>query len=368
MGNIGLGLNGYRKNLELIKDVVINGGPSFINFALTNACNARCSFCSFPDVAPQDRAYVDTERAKEALDILYGRGVRYITFVGGEPLLHPGFFDIVGYSTKKGIVSMMSTNGVHLTPENVHAMKDAGLSTIFISIDAPSAEEHESNRGLPGVCQTIKDALPLIKGLQMNPIASVTISKIIKDYSKLPGFLRGLGFDKLTFSLPIITYSDSYAGSNPAAFIDYTPEEIIQVFEDIKALKSQFCIVNPNASLDDMIRFFNGDGARFMCLGGYKSFYVDWLLDVYPCQTLNQKMSAISEFADVPLKRLNCNKCINECYREPSLMQYAAISVSDAVSAFRRGRMREGFGRLWDRNNLISLWASVEEWKDAGRI
>jgi len=49
-------------------------------------------------------------------------------------------------------------------------------------------------------------------------------------------------------------------------------------------------------------------------------------------------------------------------------MQYVAISVSDAVSAFGHGRVREGLGRLWDKNNLISLWASIEEWKDAGRI
>ncbi|MFQ5957397.1 MAG: radical SAM protein [Candidatus Brocadiales bacterium] len=363
-----LDLSGYRKNIDLIKDAVTTGGPSFINFALTNACNAKCSFCSFPDIASKDWVFVDAGRAKEALDILYDRDVKYITFVGGEPLLHPNFFDIIGYSSKKGIVSMMSSNGVYLTAENIHAMKDSGLSTIFISIDATSVEEHERNRGLPGVCQTIKKAMPIIKESEINAIASVTISKLIKDYSKLPTFLTELGFDKLTFSNPMIRYSDSYAGSNPEVLIDYTPEEIIQVFKDIKALKAQFCVVNPTAALDDMIRFFNGEGARFLCLGGYKSFYVDWLLDVYPCQTLNQKMGDIREFAHVPFKRLNCNLCINECYREPSLMQYVAISVSDAFSAFRNGRMGEGLGRLWDRNNLISVWASIEEWRDAGRI
>ncbi len=361
-------MDGLRKNFELIRDAVANGGPSFINFALTNACNARCRFCSFPDVAPEDRVFVNAEGAREALDILYDRGVRYITFVGGEPLLHPDFFDIVGYSSKKGIISMMSTNGVYLSPENVRAMKESGLSTVFISIDAVSAKEHERNRELPGVCQTIKEAVPLIKGLGLNPIASVTISKLIKDYMKLPDFLRGLGFDRLTFSYPMVTYSDSYAGSNPAGLIDYTPKEMVQIFMDIKALKARFCVVNPTASLDDMIRFFNGEGARFPCIGGYKSFYVDWLLDVYPCQTLNRKIGDIQEFASKPFKRHECNLCINECYREPSLMQYVAISVSDAVYAFRDGRIREGLGRLWDRNNLISLRASVEEWRYAGRI
>lgn len=363
-----LSLNGYRKGFELVKDAVINGGPSFINFSLTNACNAKCSFCTFPKIAARDRVCVDTAKAKEALDILYQRGIRYITFVGGEPLLHPDFLEIIRYSSNRGIVSMMSTNATFLTKDMIHGLKEAGLSTIFISIDAATVEEHEKNRGLPGVCETVRKAIPRIKAVGINCIASVTISKLVKDYSKLIIFLKDLGFEKMTFSNPMIRYSDSYAGYTDSGLIDYRPQEIIEVFRTIKRLKSRFRILNPTASLDDMVRFFDGGKVRFICLGGYKSFYVDWLLDVYPCQTLNEKMGTIYEFDRVTFKRLNCNLCINECYREPSLMQYVAISVSDAVASFSNGGVIEGLRRLWDVNNLISLWASVEEWKDGGRI
>ncbi len=363
-------LNGgtLRKNYTLIKEAILTGGPSFINFALTNVCNAKCSFCTFPGVPAKDRVYVDTRKAMEALDILYDRGVWYITFVGGEPLLHPRVWDIVGYARDKGIVCMMSTNASCLNEDAVRNMREAGLSTLFISIDAPSVEEHERNRGLPGVCENVKNMVPLLKQAGINCIASVTISKVVRDYFKLPGFLKELGLEKITFSNPMILYADSYAGYSDSPLIDYTPQEIIQVFQDIKRLKAQFCVLNPTASLNDMIRFFNKEGARFPCLGGYKSFYVDWKLDVYPCQTLNEKMGTIYEFPTVPFKRLNCNRCINECYREPSLMQYVAISISDALADFRTGRVIEGLKRLLDSNNLISLWASVEEWRAGGRI
>jgi len=363
-------LNGrtIRKNYALLKEAILNGGPSFINFALTNACNARCGFCTFPSVPAQDRVYVEAHRAKEALDILYDRGIWYITFVGGEPLLHPQVWDIIGYANGKGIVCMMSTNASYLNENAVRDMKEAGLSTLFISIDTPSAEEHERNRSLPGVCQNIKEMVPLLKRAGINCIASVTISKVIKDYFRLPGFLKGLGLERITFSNPMIRYSDSYAGYKDSPLIDYTPEEIIQVFRDIKRLKAECTVLNPTAALDDMIRFFSKEEVKFPCLGGYKSFYVDWKLDVYPCQTLNEKMGTVYEFPTVPFKRLNCNLCINECYREPSLMQYIAISISDALADFRGGRPKEGLGRLLDGNNLISLWASVEEWRTGGRI
>ncbi|MFN3467121.1 MAG: radical SAM protein, partial [Candidatus Brocadiales bacterium] len=319
-------------------------------------------------VPAKDRVYVDAHRAKEALDILYDRGIWYITFVGGEPLLHPQVWDIIGHARDRGIVCMMSTNASYLNESTVRDMKEAGLSTLFISIDAPSVEEHERNRGLPGVCQNIKEMVPLLKRSGINCIASVTISKTVKDYFKLPDFLRGLGLDKITFSNPMMLYADSYAGYKDSPLIDFTPQEIIQVFRDIKRLKADFLVLNPTASLNDMIRFFSKEEVKFPCLGGYKSFYVDWKLDVYPCQTLNEKMSTIHEFARVPFKRLNCNRCINECYREPSLMQYIAISISDALADFRSGRVIEGLKRLLDSNNLISLWASVEEWRAGGRI
>ena len=359
---------GLKKNYTLVKEAVLTGGPSFINFALTNACNAKCSFCTFPSVPAKDRVYVDARRAKEALDILYDRGIWYITFVGGEPLLHPQVWDIIGHARDRGIVCMMSTNASYLNESTVRDMKEAGLSTLFISIDAPSVEEHERNRGLPGVCQNIREMVPLLKRSGINCIASVTISKTVKDYFKLPAFLRGLGLDKITFSNPMMLYADSYAGYKDSPLIDFTPQEIVQVFRDIKRLKANFRVLNPTASLNDMIRFFSKEEVKFPCLGGYKSFYVDWKLDVYPCQTLNEKMGTIYEFARVPFKRLNCNRCINECYREPSLMQYIAISISDALADFRMGRVTEGLKRLMDSNNLISLWASVEEWRAGGRI
>jgi MoaA/NifB/PqqE/SkfB family radical SAM enzyme len=364
----GSRLGRLRKNYTLIKEALLNGGPSFINFALTNACNAKCGFCTFPGVPARERVYVDVRGAKEALDILYDRGIWYITFVGGEPLLHPRVWDIISYARDKGIVCMMSTNASYLNESTIREMKGAGLSTLFISIDAPSVEEHERNRGLPGVCKNIREMTPLLRQVGINCIASVTISKAVGDYFKLPGFLEELGLEKLTFSNPMLRYADSYAGSTDSPLIDYTPEEIIQVFQDIKRLKASFRVLNPTASLNDMIRFFNKEGASFPCLGGYKSFYVDWKLDVYPCQTLNEKMGTVHEFARGSFKRLNCNFCINECYREPSLMQYVAISVSDAVADFRTGRLKEGLKRLLNRNNLISLWASVEEWRAGGRI
>lgn len=352
----------------MVRGVLQDGGPSFANFAITNACNAECSFCTFPRIDTKDRIFLETPKILKAVDILYDKGVRYLVFVGGEPLLHTDLPEIIGYTTKKGIDTMISTNAALLNEKAISDLGASGLKTIFISIDATTVKEHEQNRGLPGVCEKIKKITRLIKEQGINLIASVTINRLITDYSRLPAFLKELGFDKLSFSNPMLRYSTSYAGDCSSDLINYSNEELIDIFMQIKKLKSHFRVLNPTASLQDMIRLFENKEVRFNCLGGYKSFYVDWNLDVFPCQTLEEKICHIGEFDRAVLVRNDCNKCINECYREPSLMQFVAISISDAFHYIKSGHMIKATKTLLNTNNIISLKSSLVEMLAGGRV
>lgn len=352
----------------MVKGVIQDGGPSFANFAITNACNAKCNFCTFSRTDTKDIRYLETPKIFQAIDILYDKGIRYLVFVGGEPLLHPGLPEMIDYATGKGIDTMISTNAYLLNEKTISDLRTSGLKTIFISIDATSIHAHENNRGLPGVCEKIKVATKKINEQGINLIASVTINRLISDFTKLPSFLRGLGFDKISFSNPMIMYSASYAGDCSSDLINYSNEELICIFTEIKKLKSQFRILNPTASLQDMIRLFKNKEVRFNCFGGYKSFYVDWNLDVFPCQTLEERICHIGEFDKAVLVRKDCNKCINECYREPSLMQFVAISISDAFHYFKCGQMIKAAKTLSNTKNIISLKSSLEEMLAGGRV
>ncbi len=356
------------KSFEMVKGVLQDGGPSFANFAITNACNAECTFCTFPGIETKDRIFLETPKILGAIDILYDKGIRYLVFVGGEPLLHPGLSEMIRHATEKDIDTMISTNAALLNEKIISKLGASGLKTIFISIDATTIKEHEQNRGLPGVCEKIKKFTEMIKEQGINLIASVTINRLITDYSKLPAFLIELGFDKISFSNPMINYSTSYAGDCSSDLINYNKGELVEIFEEIKTLKKQFRVLNPTASLNDMIRLFKDKDVRFTCLGGYKSFYVDWNLNVFPCQTLEEKICHIDEFNSAVLVNNECNICINECYREPSLMQFVAISISDSFHHFRRGQLIKASRSLFNTKNAISLKASLGEMFAGGRV
>ena len=69
-------------------------------------------------------------------------------------------------------------------------------------MDAASAELHERNRGLPGVCERIRQANRLIRELRLKATASVTMSRLV-DYEALPDFLGSLRFTSVVFSYPL---------------------------------------------------------------------------------------------------------------------------------------------------------------------
>src|SRR6185437_7251486 len=141
--------------LQLLLD---EGGPGYCQFAINNACNARCGFCGFAlDKLPRkDWHYVEREGALEAIDILYRQAVRYLVLTGGEPMLHPDLLEIVQRASGLGMKVLLVTNAGLLKPHRIRELAAGGLSSFIISIDAADADTHERNRGLPGVCDRIR--------------------------------------------------------------------------------------------------------------------------------------------------------------------------------------------------------------------
>ncbi|MBW4666050.1 MAG: radical SAM protein [Cyanomargarita calcarea GSE-NOS-MK-12-04C] len=339
-----------------------NGGPSTCQFAITSSCNARCGFCSFAvDSMPIElRHSVTLEDAKQAAEILYQNGVYFLIYVGGEPMMHPHLNEMIAHASSIGMAAMLVTNGSLLTPQKIHQMADAGLTSVIISIDAADAEKHEQNRGLKEVCERIREANTHFQNRKIGTTASVTMSRLV-DYQKLPDFLKSLGFDSVTFSYPLTTLASSYLGYAQSNLVDYTVEELNERFETIKALKKDFQVVNPTASIEDMQRHLQGEAEEFGCLGGWKQFYLDWHLNLYRCHNWDKPMCHITEFDGSQRVRDGCTACMIDCYRDSSVMQHVGVAVSDGVKAAAKGNFPQAWKHWFNRKNLLSLQAVWEQ-------
>ena len=359
-------------SLSLFKQVLQHGGPGYLQFAITNICNAKCDFCGFAvdRFDPKQRRSVTLQEARDVIDICVKNNIGYLLFVGGEPLAHRDLRSMTRYAARKGIRPMVCTNGSLWTEQNMRDLASDGLASVIMSIDAHDVARHEKNRGLPDVCRKIKRANEVFQGLGIQTTASVTASKLIEDYEKLPGFLRELGFTSCTFSYPLTTLSSSYLSFSNSSLVSYTNEELIGVFEKIKQMKARsgFPVVNPAESLTEMQRHLRGEKEHFGCLGGHKYFYLDWNLNLYRCHFWEKPMCSIYEFDASKLIRDGCTRCMIDCYRDPSVMQFVAISASDAWHNLRKGRLLAAAKNVFDRRNLTSLKAVWDDRKFIGGV
>jgi MoaA/NifB/PqqE/SkfB family radical SAM enzyme len=357
---------------KLAGEVLAHGGPGFLQFAITNVCNAKCDFCGFAvdRFDPRQRRSVTLEEARDVIDICVKNHIGYLLFVGGEPLAHKHLRAMIHYAAERGLHPMICTNGSLWTEQNMRTLAAAGLSSVIMSVDAHDVARHEKNRGLPDVCRKIKRANEVFAQLGVQTTASVTASRLIDDYAKLPDFLRSLGFASCTFSYPLTSLASSYLSFSDSALVKYNTEELIGVFEQIKRMKARsgFPVVNPRESLTEMQRHLRREPERFGCLGGHKYFYLDWNLNLYRCHAWDKPMCSIYEFDETKLIRDGCTKCMIDCYRDPSVLQFAAISVSDAYQNLKKGRLGAAAKNIFDRRNLVSLRAVWEDRQWIGKV
>jgi MoaA/NifB/PqqE/SkfB family radical SAM enzyme len=342
--------------------LLLQGGPGICQIAVTNACNASCAFCNFPRVAPGARVLADPERLKRGLEALKKRGVNYLALTGGEPLLYPALLPTLARARELAINTIVCTNGSLLSPKLVGELREVGLETLIISLDAPSAAQHDEHRGLPGLTRHIREMVAEMGRYRFHPVASVTLSRLVDDLPAMLSFLAELGFKRVTFSYPITRLKSSYLGFADHYSVDFTSEELYRWFGRIKELKatSPLAILNPRLALSDLQRQLENRPGRFPCLAGYKYFFADWDLQVYRCHFLGETLGPLEDIHRFTAIRDNCSACAIDCYRDPSVYQYLAVSVADTLAALRQGRWLHGLATLLHPYNFLSLAALLE--------
>ena len=141
-------------------------------------------------------------RLLQGLGALKQAGVQYVCFTGGEPLLYPELLPALDRARDLGINTILCTNGSLLTPETIEELKAAALETLIISMDAPSAAQHDRHRGLPGLTDHIRDLLPLLRRQGLDPVASVTLSRMVDDLEGMIHFLAAWALSGSPFLTP----------------------------------------------------------------------------------------------------------------------------------------------------------------------
>jgi len=137
--------------------------PVAMTFAVTYKCQLNCPHCSAGNHLRNDIQELSTEEAKTLIDESQKFGVTIIAFTGGEPLLRKDIFELISHVNQKKAMPILFTNGVLLTDEVVEQLSEAGLYTLFLSLDSPIPQEHDQLRGKPGLFENAIQGLMKLK-------------------------------------------------------------------------------------------------------------------------------------------------------------------------------------------------------------
>jgi len=169
--------------------------PAVCDISVTNVCNAACDFCGFSrDKTPTGATqYLDVDKFEAALPILKRRGIRYVTFQGCEPLVHPDIVRLVSLASAAQLSPAVITNGWFL-PRCIDLLAEAGLSELIVSLDSPNLTDHERNRGLPGLELRRRRLLPAlltwVQDCRVDPGGGRHAQRAVSPQSDLPASRR----------------------------------------------------------------------------------------------------------------------------------------------------------------------------------
>ena len=120
--------------------------PICLTWELTYACNLACVHC-LSSSGRRDPAELSPAEARGVVDELAAMKVFYVNIGGGEPMLRPDFFDLVGYAVDQKVGVKFSTNGTRMTAAKARRLAAMDYVDVQVSIDGALASTNDAVRG-----------------------------------------------------------------------------------------------------------------------------------------------------------------------------------------------------------------------------
>jgi pyrroloquinoline quinone biosynthesis protein E len=132
--------------------------PTEMLLSLTHRCNFHCIYC-FNAAGSGLQNELDTMEWLDVIRQAKDLGVIHCTLTGGEPMLHPGFFEILESALASDMLTLVCTNGAMLNEETVGRLKELKVPLIQISLDTSDSAICDRLTACPGSFSQITGAI-----------------------------------------------------------------------------------------------------------------------------------------------------------------------------------------------------------------
>ena len=134
-------------------------------FEITNRCNLNCAHCGSSCTSKgESLTVIDVKTALRPIP----QDKPTICLTGGEPMLHPQFFDIAECVQSMGFVWGMTTNATLIDDASAERLKQAGMSTVSVSLDGME-QTHDMLRRSQGAWKSAIHGLRALQNAGFEP-------------------------------------------------------------------------------------------------------------------------------------------------------------------------------------------------------
>ncbi len=167
---------------------VYGESPLRVYWELTRACDLACRHCRAEAQRERAADELTTSECERVLDALAASPPPrpHVIFTGGDPIKRPDLLILVRAVVARGLgvsVAPSATSGI--THDTIHALKDAGVSVMSLSLDGPSAAHHDALRCVLGCFGwTLAAAQRIVAAgipLQINTLVTADTEPLLED-------------------------------------------------------------------------------------------------------------------------------------------------------------------------------------------
>ncbi|NNN22248.1 MAG: radical SAM protein, partial [Acidimicrobiales bacterium] len=180
----------------------LNERPFIVIWEMTRACDLKCKHCRAMASPERDHMELSTKEAKSLLDDIASLGSPkpVVVLTGGDPCKREDLLELISYSRSLGLATGVAPSGTPLlSQEMVTNIRQAGATSMSLSLDGAGPETHDSFRGEPGSFELTLDAAitAISAGMRLQLNSSVCKTTV----TELPKLA------KLALELGVITWS-----------------------------------------------------------------------------------------------------------------------------------------------------------------
>lgn len=375
--------------------------PGQLVIQMTDRCNARCPQCGMGVHHRFHRSSLAVDTVKGIIDAAARKGVRAVSFTGGEPLLFlDELAELIVHSGKAGIAYIRTgTNGFFMGEPRrpdfegrvervARTLADTPLRNFWISIDSSDPATHDAMRGFSGLVDGIARALPIFHAHGIYPSANLGINRNLTgrplpvlgpnpdetamaefyhayqaSFARFYRFVADLGFTMVNACYPMsidvatatTDLSPVYAATAEDRVVRFGRTEKALMFaalrRTVETFRSRLRIFSPTCSLYRLSQAYAGQGGKaYPCRGGIDFFFVDAQQgDTFPCGYRGGDNYGKFDGGDFPRSPdgPDCFQCDWECFRDPSELFGPLLQLTRPLDLVRALRGDRKFFRLW---------------------